>query len=178
MRIDGPNLIAPTATGAANFQSISLTATGMMPSLLLSDSLSLDDHVGLISNPANDEASGIIVRAPVNMATGTIGIPMYMATGGSFEMANATDVTKAPAQGLNLDATGTTRRVLLMGTITNTAWDWSVGPATGAIYLSATAGMMTQVRPANTDEVIQVLGWALTADTMMFNPSPDYVTHV
>lgn len=45
------------------------------------------------------------------------------------------------------------------------------------IYVSETAGLVTQTQPTTTDVVIRVVGTALTADEMYFNPSPDYITH-
>lgn len=45
------------------------------------------------------------------------------------------------------------------------------------IYISETAGSVTQTQPTTTDVVIRVLGAALTADSMIFNPSYDYTTH-
>lgn len=45
------------------------------------------------------------------------------------------------------------------------------------IYVSETAGSVTQTQPTTTDVVIRVLGSALTADAMIFNPSYDFVTH-
>lgn len=45
------------------------------------------------------------------------------------------------------------------------------------IYVSETAGLVTQTQPTTTDVVIRVLGFALTADEMYFNPSPTYITH-
>ena len=32
--------------------------------------------------------------------------------------------------------------------------------------------------PSGTDEVIRVVGWAVTADVIYFSPSEDWVTHV
>jgi hypothetical protein len=45
------------------------------------------------------------------------------------------------------------------------------------IYASETAGSVTQTQPTTTDVVIRVVGFALTADEMYFNPSPSYITH-
>ena len=56
----------------------------------------------------------------------------------------------------------------------DSTWSWTIG---GLLYLSTTAGLMTQTKPAATDDCIQVLGVAFpNADTVNFNPSPDYVT--
>lgn len=46
------------------------------------------------------------------------------------------------------------------------------------IYVSETAGSVTQTRPTTTDVVIRVVGFATTTDEMYFNPSPTYITPV
>lgn len=45
-------------------------------------------------------------------------------------------------------------------------------------YLSTTAGLLTTTQPSATDDVIQVVGRALTANVLYVNPSADYMTHV
>lgn len=44
-------------------------------------------------------------------------------------------------------------------------------------YVSETAGLITETQPTTTDVVIRVVGRALTADVLYFNPSSDYGTH-
>lgn len=51
---------------------------------------------------------------------------------------------------------------------------WTIG---GPIYMSETAGAMTQTAPTTTDSATRVVGWGVHADKMYFNPSPDYYTH-
>lgn len=46
------------------------------------------------------------------------------------------------------------------------------------VYASETAGDVTETQPTTTDAVIRVLGFAITADSIMFTPSPDFMTHV
>ena len=55
------------------------------------------------------------------------------------------------------------------------AWNWTVG---GIIYLSTTPGALTQTAPSATDDVVRVCGWAVNADTVFWNPSPDFITIV
>jgi len=69
------------------------------------------------------------------------------------------------------DATAT---ILLSGVARNDTWTWTVG---GILYLSTAVGTMTQTQPAATDDVIQVLGEALAATRILFDPSHDYMTH-
>lgn len=63
---------------------------------------------------------------------------------------------------------------LLHGFVRNDGWNWTVG---GLIYLSTTAGGMTQTAPSGTDDVIQILGVATHADRMYFNPQLVQVEH-
>jgi hypothetical protein len=70
---------------------------------------------------------------------------------------------------------GSTGQILLRGNVRNDSWNWTVG---GIVYLSTTAGGLTQTQPANADNAIQVLGVCHpNPDTLYFNPSPDYITH-
>lgn len=48
----------------------------------------------------------------------------------------------------------------------------------GPIYMSETAGAVTQTQPTTTDAAIRMIGWGVHADKMYFFPSPDYVTHI
>ena len=45
------------------------------------------------------------------------------------------------------------------------------------IYVSETAGLITQTQPTTTDVVIRIVGAALTADEMYFKPDNTWITH-
>lgn len=45
------------------------------------------------------------------------------------------------------------------------------------VYMSETAGDVTVTAPTTTDSVTRVLGWGLTADSMIVCISPDWITH-
>lgn len=45
------------------------------------------------------------------------------------------------------------------------------------VYASTTAGDVQVAQPSGTDDVIHVVGFALTADSMYFRASNDYITH-
>lgn len=47
----------------------------------------------------------------------------------------------------------------------------------GAPVYASTTGDVVVTQPTTTDHVIRVVGFALTADEMFFNPSADYITH-
>jgi len=46
------------------------------------------------------------------------------------------------------------------------------------IYVSETAGAVTQTQPTTTDVVIRIIGAALTADEMFFRPDFSWTTHI
>lgn len=48
----------------------------------------------------------------------------------------------------------------------------------GAPVYASTTGDVVVTQPTTTDHVIRVVGFALTADEMFFNPSADYTTHI
>ena len=45
-------------------------------------------------------------------------------------------------------------------------------------YISTTTGLITENQPVDTDNVIRVVGFALTPNELLFCPSPDYITHI
>jgi hypothetical protein len=67
-----------------------------------------------------------------------------------------------------------TGEILLQGFIRDDTWNWTIG---GTMYLSETAGDMTQTAPSTDGAFVQVLGIALTADVVYFNPSLDVIEH-
>jgi hypothetical protein len=63
--------------------------------------------------------------------------------------------------------------VIVKGIVRNDAWNWTPG---GPIYLSTTAGGLTQTPPAATTNKVQVVGWAISADEMFVDPNSEYLT--
>jgi hypothetical protein len=50
------------------------------------------------------------------------------------------------------------------------AWNWTVG---NTLYAGETAGAMQATIPTGADAIIRVVGFAIDADTIFFNPSSD-----
>lgn len=135
--------------------------------------------VGINESLASDHtASGIIVSMTAGESL-VFGDIVYFKVGGKCWKADATNGSAAyPAMGMAIatisaDAAGD---ILLNGTARDDSWaSLTVG---GVLYLSKTAGTMTQSYAAyTTDDVIQVLGIATNATRIYFNPSSDYLTH-
>jgi hypothetical protein len=88
-------------------------------------------------------------------------------------LADATDTSKAPGLLLHTGLTtiNDTAYYLLTGLARDDTWTWTPG---GALYLSVagtTGNTLTQTAPNQTDEVVQVLGYALSPTVIYFNPN-------
>lgn len=88
---------------------------------------------------------------------------VYLGSGGTWLLADADGSSTQPARGLAVAAytSGNAAVVLDNGVARNDAWAWTVG---GDIYLSTTAGGLTQTAPVT--GFVQKMGYALSADTM------------
>lgn len=101
------------------------------------------------------------------------GQPVYMKSDGKFWLADADAAATMPALGLvvvggNAEATV---YVLTHGLITETDWNWTVG---ATIYVAdGTAGAVTATLADISDQndVVQVVGIAVHADSIFVNPS-------
>ena len=72
---------------------------------------------------------------------------------------------------------GSATNILLVGTVrADTAFPAMTVNA--PIYASETAGDVTGTMPTTSGVVIRVLGYALTADELYFNPASGFITHV
>lgn len=99
-----------------------------------------------------------------------LGDVCYLKSDGKMWKADADAIATASATAIALatisaNATGSFG---MHGYLRNdTAYAWTVG---GLLYLSTTAGAITKTAPSGTDDVVQILGQAYTADIIYFNP--------
>ena len=71
-------------------------------------------------------------------------------------------------------ATTATGKILLLGVVYNTAWNWTVGAGiNNTLYLSTTAGDVQISPPSLTTEKVQVVGQIIHADKILLSPSLD-----
>ena len=137
-----------------------------------------DHHIALKTPTADVTGMGIIRTLTVDTNAEGIGAPLFMAADGHLDTADADAVASMPCVALALEIGTGAKKVLLWGTMRNDAWDWTIGPGeAGLIYVSGTVGTLTQTKPTGEDDVIQPVGYAISADEMMFNPSMIWLTH-
>lgn len=100
---------------------------------------------------------------------------VYLGGSSTWLLADANGSGTYPARGLAVAAYVSTNpaTILTYGTVRNDAWNWTIG---GAIYLSGTAGALTQTAPSTSGDQVQVIGYALTADIAFFDFNSTYLT--
>jgi hypothetical protein len=142
--------------------------------------LDMNDHgISVNVEPTDDlDYQGIVTTMTVDTNAEGVGAPLFLAADGHLDTADADTIATAPCVALALETGTGSKKVLLVGTLRVDAWNWTIGPgATSLIYLSETVGTLTQTKPVTEDSVIQPVGFALTDDMIMFNPSMIFITH-
>lgn len=112
-------------------------------------------------------------------SSSTVGDLVYLDSSTTWQKADANISAAMGALlgiALEIKASGAALLVALPGSIVY-ATAFPTLTVGGAVYMSETAGAVTQTQPTTTDAAIRVIGWAVHADKIYFNPSPDYITH-
>ena len=186
---------ATTNTGWVQFADVS-TAQTFTNKTLTSPSVATGTYTGtqLLSESASigldpvlsvDGTFTGITRTGTAGATLAFGDLCYLdPTDSRWELADANSAQGADGDARGVlgicvqaaAADGSATTMLLYGTVrADTAF-----PAmtiNNQIYVSETAGDVTGTQPSTSGVVIRVVGVALTADELLFNPSPDYITY-
>jgi len=130
------------------------------------------------SSPSGDHQSSgdILIFTNGNGGSVNYGDVCYMADDGDMEFGDADSDQTAPAV-VMANATITTTSSgewLVRGVAYDATWNWtSFGASDGLIYLTVTAttgNTMSQTPPVGVGDQVDILGWAIDADTMYFNP--------
>jgi hypothetical protein len=106
------------------------------------------------------------------------GDAVYYKSDGKIYKADSDATTTMPAIGIagSAGTSAGTTTVILHGIYRNdTLYNW--GTVGGALYVSGTAGALTQTQPTATDAVIQVVGLATHADRVYVAPTLLWFTH-
>ena len=107
----------------------------------------------------------------------TAGRAVHMHSSGKVYMADADASNGMPAIAFAPDAvnSGATGNFLLYGPVRNTAWTFTIGEQVYILANTTTDGQLTSTMPSGTGDCVQVVGIATSPDSLIFNPSPDFV---
>jgi hypothetical protein len=138
-----------------------------------------DTYVDTLSGAWNESSAPILTQdhtwagCTYSFTAGTnltIGQACYVGSDGKMELIDADAAATMPcvAMATTTIAENTTGAFLLLGAFRDDSWNWTVG---GTLYGSTDPGALTHTAPSGTTDIIQVIGKALTADIILFNPS-------
>ena len=125
---------------------------------------------------ANNTYEGQVIGGLLAGATIAQWEAVYLGGSSTWLLADANGSGTFPCRGLAVAAYSSTNPALVIdkGFVRNDTWAWTPG---GDIYLSATAGGLTQTAPSTSGDKIQKVGFAATADIMYVNiGSGEYLT--
>lgn len=175
------------ASGAVlNFNNGDVTLTHSSNTLTIgggdlalgTNAISTGGEIQLDGTPNTDHTAVGSVTSTFNAGTTvTIMDLVYMATDGEWGIADADDTatsTSMLAISLAAGTDGNPMKVALPNSfVRDDTWNWTPG---SVLYVSTTAGQITATAPSGTDDVVRVVGQAVTADVIHFNPSQDWLT--
>lgn len=166
------------ATKTALDTKLSLAGGTMTGSITLGENTSIDlDPAG----SADGKYSGICITGTAGAALAFGDLVYLAATDSRWEKTDADSTTTAYGLiGMCVLAAagdGSATKILLQGQIRADS-KFPTLTIGAAVYLGETAGEVQTTIPTGADNVIRVVGFALTADEMYFNPSQDVQTTV
>lgn len=89
---------------------------------------------------------------------------VYISSNNTISLADADAATTMPAIGITIS---TDEEVLTHGYVMSTSWSWTAGDP---VYVSTTAGGLTQTAPSGTGDQVQVIGIAVDANAILIMP--------
>jgi hypothetical protein len=125
-----------------------------------------------VAPTADVKGYGDVISVTVDTNAFGVGAALMILSDGNWDTCDADAAATMPCRALALETGTGTKKILLRGVIRVDAWNWTVG---GLIYASTSVGELTQTAPSGTGDIVQIVGYALTADVMYFNPDYTYV---
>lgn len=116
---------------------------------------------------------GEVAEVTVDVNAYGFGAALFIASDGNYEQADADAGTSMPCVALALETGTGTKKILRRGIVRDDSWSWTVGAESGTIFVStdpSTLGGLTQTKPTGTTDRVQVVGYALSATKIYFNP--------
>lgn len=163
-----------TFTFTAN-TGVTFPTTGTLSTLAGAEALS-GKKIQLSGSLGTDDTwEGVSITGKTAGATIAQWEAVYLDSSSTWQLADANGTGTYPARGLAVASYSSTNaaEVLVQGIARNDSWAWTPG---GAIYLSGTAGGLTQTAPSTSGDKVQVVGYALDADRAYFNFTGEYLT--
>jgi hypothetical protein len=109
-----------------------------------------------------------------DVGSAVVGQIRYLSSSNTWLAANANTngVQATSLLAITTTGSGHNRGMLVRGYFKNTSWSFTIGRP---VYLSTTNNTITGTAPSASGNVVRIVGYALAADEIYFNPSPNWV---
>lgn len=126
--------------------------------------------------PTDNTAHGVVISDTIAETVAQCDSLFLHSDGKWYQTDSNIEAEVKALQGMaTADGTGEhTANVLLNGICKNTT-DLAFATIGAVLYAPETVGPPTTTIPADTGDFVRVIGWVINADTIYFNPSPDYL---
>ncbi|MDP2619269.1 MAG: hypothetical protein Q8P46_03700, partial [Hyphomicrobiales bacterium] len=176
--VGAPAAASDTAAGIVELATVAETKAGTDTARVVTPD-SLAEGGQLDGVPGTDHtANGPQTNSFVANGSSTVMDLVYLNSTSKWASADASAATTAGgvmlAISLATKSADEAMNVALPGSfVRDDTWNWTPGDE---LYVSETAAAITATAPTTTDAVVRVVGWAVTADVIYFNPSSSWIT--
>lgn len=158
-----------TWAATPSFSNLNSALTGdTLVGLAAAQALTGKKYVLTAAHASDDTYEGTTVAGLNAGATIAQWEIVYLGGSSTWLLADADGSGTYPACGISVAgySSGNAATVLVRGTVRNDSWSWTPG---GRIYMSTTAGGLTQTAPSTASNKVQDVGFAITADIAYFD---------
>lgn len=170
--VDGHTTIAPS--GNAVFDALALKAPLASPTFTGTVTLADNARINLTLPTADTYVTGNVTASFNSGYSSAASDLVFFGSGGKWLEVDADAVATCNGLlGIALEAKtdGQAMKVALPGSFVRyDAWNWTVG---ATLYAGEILGAMQETIPTGADAIIKVVGFAVSADVIFFNPSQD-----
>jgi hypothetical protein len=172
----GGAIVTADASGVLGLQAAGVTK-------LTVSSTGVTIPVSVIATPASDGLSTGPATNSFNCGytSSAIGDLVYLDSSATWQKCDANTLALYNGflgMAMEVKASGAALLVALPGSFVWAAAQFPTFTVGSPVYMSETPGAVTQTAPTTTDSATRVIGWAIHADKLWFQPSPDYITRV
>lgn len=134
----------------------------------------VDTLANFLTIPSTD-ITAVGTKAQITVDENNIGFGalLHIDSDGNVIQADSNGVNIMPCQFMATETGTGSKIVLLSGFAKNNSWNWTPGVP---LYVSTTSGVMTQTPPETTDDIIQIVGFAISTTVIFFKPDYTFVT--
>lgn len=119
---------------------------------------------------ADHSWSGMTMIATVDSNNVGIGGLLTLSTDGHWDTASNTGTATSGPLAIALESGTGSKRIMLLGTMRDDTWDWTLGDGQANLLYLGEQGAITATVPEGTGVQVQVIGYMLSADKIYFNP--------